>query len=525
MRVCSTTNGDACPPSSADVKSLLQKSVDAAAAYCEAAVPKDASFFQFEKSIAVYVMTIGRLLIQLYLVSRHAQLNLEPYLKDGKYRVADLSADRTLKTAYGPVSYVRAYLFPREKGTGVGFHPLDMILGLTRDALSPYVIQFVSALATRMSFGATCLVCKMTLKWTPSQETIENCVLGMGRHAAAFVAQMDAPAGDGDVLIIQIDGKCAPTATPEELKKRRGKRRQHVQGCTCGCKRHKNEQRRKSRGSKKRRKRGDKSKNGKEITMIVMFTLNQGADGKLHGPHNIKKWATFAGRKAGMMWARAEATKRGFGDESGKTVQILMDGAKSLRTLASMYFPKAILTIDVYHVVEKLWDLGRTYHQEGSQELSEFVDELKELLYAGKITKLLKHLKRLLKMEPKNGPGTKARRESLGKLLGYIKPRKEMMRYGKFRKQDLLIATGQVEGAVRHVVGQRLDCAGMRWVPGKAEALLHLRCIMINGDWEAFVNWHDEGCRKKLAERGVERVLTDQPIPLPNKKPGKKKAA
>jgi Transposase len=525
MKVHSTNQTGDCLLSSADVKGLLQKSVDAAAAYCEAASPKDAGFLQFEKSIAAYVMTIGRLLIQLYLVSRHAHLDLEPYLKDGKYRVADPSADRTLKTVYGPVSYVRAYLFPREKGKGVGFHPLDMILGLTRDALSPYVIQFVSALATRMSFGATRLVCKMAINWTPSQETIENCVLGMGRRASAFVTQMDASCDDGDVLIIQIDGKCAPTATEEELEKRRGQRRQHVQGCTCGCKRHKNEKRRKSRGSRKRRKRGDKSKNGKEITMIVMFTLKKGEDGKLHGPHNIKKWATFAGRQAGMMWARAEATKRGFGDESGKTVQILMDGAKSLRTLASKYFPKAILTIDVYHVVEKLWDLGRKYCKEGGKELKAFVEELKELLYAGKVTKLLKHLVELLKKEPKTGPGTKARRTKLRKLIGYIKTRKEMMRYGEFRKADLLIATGQVEGAVRHVVGQRLDCAGMRWVPGKAEALLHLRCIMINGDWEAFANWHDEECRKKLAERGAERVLTDQPIPLPSKKPRKKKAA
>ena len=29
----------------------------------------------------------------------------------------------------------------------------------------------------------------------------------------------------------------------------------------------------------------------------------------------------------------------------------------------------------------------------------------------------------------------------------------------------------------------------MRWIPERAEALLHLRCIELNGDWENFITW------------------------------------
>ena len=61
--------------------------------------------------------------------------------------------------------------------------------------------------------------------------------------------------------------------------------------------------------------------------------------------------------------------------------------------------------------------------------------------------------------------------------VGYLKPRLKMMRYREWISQDLVIASGQVEGAVRHVVGERMDCAGVRWIPQRAEALLHLRCI------------------------------------------------
>jgi hypothetical protein len=33
------------------------------------------------------------------------------------------------------------------------------------------------------------------------------------------------------------------------------------------------------------------------------------------------------------------------------------------------------------------------------------------------------------------------------------------------------------------IVGERFDCAGMRWRQDKAEAILHLRCIELNNDW------------------------------------------
>ena len=115
----------------------------------------------------------------------------------------------------------------------------------------------------------------------------------------------------------------------------------------CGCQRHRGKAKRKARGSKKRRKRGDKSKNGKEVSVVVMYTLKRGDDGKLHGPINKKLYATFAGRKAAALWARAEATKRGFGPDTTKIVQIVLDGAKSLKHNLKKLFPKAIFTLDV----------------------------------------------------------------------------------------------------------------------------------------------------------------------------------
>lgn len=483
---------------------------DKAADFCKSS---NNSFWQFEKQLFVFMAALGVCLIRLFLTARQQRLDVNPFLEDGKYRRGNELFQRTLKTAYGKVTYGRDYLIRRSGGSG--FFPLDRLLGLTHDRLSPWVMQWVARLATRMSFAASRMVCKAVLNWSPATETIEQVVLGLGRYAAPFMKQLEAPADDGEVLVIEMDGKCPPTATEAELAKRRGKRQpKHEKDCPCGCQRHRGKAKRQAGGSKKRRKKGVKSKNGKEVTVVVMYTLKRGDDGKLHGPINKKIWATFAGRKAGALWARAEATKRGFGPDTKKTVQIVLDGVESLKMDLEALFPKAIFTVDVCHVVERLWSLGRHYHKEGSDALQGWVEDFKAFLYADQAKELVEIFRGLLRQAPTHGPGTKGRRKALEEMIGYMEKRLPMMQYGRWLEQDLVIATGQVEGTVRQLVGERFDCAGMRWLQAKAEALLHLRCIELNGDWQHFFAWTQKRIKRRLNKRARVKLLTDQPLPL-----------
>jgi hypothetical protein len=513
MNLQSNPSTRACPVTRESVRAQTQAAFDEAVRFCETCA---SPFALFETQLLVLLATLGRCLIRLFLTTRHERLAWQAHLGDGQYRPGDPYAERSLKTFYGEVTYGRQYLLLC--GGGSGFCPLDVVLGLTRDRLSPWVMQWVARLATRMSFKAAHLVCKAVLNWAPATATIEQVVLGMGREAAPFMKQVAASSSqhpDGAVLVIEVAGKCPPTATEAELAKRRGKRKpKQERACACGCQRHRGKAKRQARGRKKRRKRGDKSKNGKEVVVVVMYTLQHGADGKLHGPLNKKLYATFAGRKAAALWARAEATRRGFGPDTTKTVQIVLDGAKGLKHSLEPLFPQAIFTLDVHHVVEKLWSLGRHYHAEGSEALQGWVEELKALVYGGKVKTLLKRLLALWHREPKNGPGTKGRRNALRSLLGYLKPRLKMMRYYTWLKQDLVIASGQVEGAVRHLVGERFDCAGMRWRQDKAEALLHLRCIELNGDWPKFASWFQRKIEARLSNGEQRKILTNQPLTL-----------
>ena len=129
----------------------------------------DLLFGKFEKEMLVRLAVLGCCLIRLFLTARHERLDVQPFLKDGKYRAGDDYAKRTLKTVYGEVTYGRRYLQPRRGGHGI--FPLDIVLGLTWDALSPWVMQWVAQLATRMSFKAAQMVCKAVLNWAPATET------------------------------------------------------------------------------------------------------------------------------------------------------------------------------------------------------------------------------------------------------------------------------------------------------------------------------------------------------------------
>ena len=52
------------------------------------------------------------------------------------------------------------------------------------------------------------------------------------------------------------------------------------------------------------------------------------------------------------------------------------------------------------------------------------------------------------------------------------------------------IATGVIEGACRYLVKDRMAITGARWgLPG-AEAVLLLRAVIMNGDFEAYWRFH-----------------------------------
>jgi hypothetical protein len=56
----------------------------------------------------------------------------------------------------------------------------------------------------------------------------------------------------------------------------------------------------------------------------------------------------------------------------------------------------------------------------------------------------------------------------------------------------------------------------MRWIKERAEAVLQLRCIEINGDWECFVDYVHAHVQREARKRGEPvRIQQKDPCPLP----------
>jgi len=112
--------------------------------------------------------------------------------------------------------------------------------------------------------------------------------------------------------------------------------------------------------------------------MVVMYTLRRCGTRRLEGPLNKWHYVTFASKRRAFEVARREAIKRGFGSTSGRVVQRVTDGDDDLARLGAEYLPHAEHTIDVYHVIEKLWNAAGALFSEGSDEAKTWVDEQKK---------------------------------------------------------------------------------------------------------------------------------------------------
>jgi hypothetical protein len=244
-----------CPDSAEALGRHIQQQVEQITAWCQMC---ETPFAAFEKDLFARLRLLGCLFVSLFLLTRHQRLDRKGWLVG--HRLVDAWAPRQLKTLFGTIRYARAYL-ARQRGRG-GFHPLDVVLGLTRDRFSPGVISLATRLTTRLSYKTTELVLTAFWGWSPSTEALEHLVRGMGRLAPTYMSSAPPFAeAEGEILVIEVDGKAAPMVRAAEMLKRRGPRR-HGQGCACGCQRHRGRQRRRQRGPKKPRKKWARDKNG-----------------------------------------------------------------------------------------------------------------------------------------------------------------------------------------------------------------------------------------------------------------------
>ena len=87
---------------------------------------------------------------------------------------------------------------------------------------------------------------------------------------------------------------------------------------------------------------------------------------------------------------------------------------------------------------------------------------------------------------------------SASACVRYLSARHEHLCYDQALANGWPIATGVIEGACRHLIADRLDIGGARWGLDGAEAVLTLRAVISNGDFEEYWQFHLECEHQRL---------------------------
>jgi hypothetical protein len=465
---------------------------------------RESAIHEVEGALQVQLLALGRALVVLWLALRLPDEVLATMTHgQASYRFQGLRT-HIARTRFGEVSWIRP-VYQRVYGRGpASLAPMDRQVGLAAGRMTLGVHLTAGFLAARMAFDEVVDVLRHLGEYVPSKRALLGIVDRLGPTASRVLGDMPAPEDDGEILVIQGDDKGAPMLGSAEHA-RRCKPHKKGRARTKGA-RGRRRQKRNAR-PRARRTKGKKSKNARMAKVIVIYTLRRNRDGTLDGPINKRVIATFGNRRRAFEIARREAVKRGYGK---KPTYFLADGSHAIWAMWRAFFPLATPCLDWYHVCEYLWRAGGTVLREGSSELAAWVHERKRQLLAGQIDAMLAAIRQLRSSIGNSGPGTKGRRDRLAKAIAYLDGHRDRLRYRELARVDMDIATGAVEGAVNHVVGKRLDGSMMRWTRARAEHVLALRCIVVNGLWNAFedaVAVEHARCRDPV----IRRITPDRP--------------
>lgn len=159
-------------------------------------------------------------------------------------------------------------------------------------------------------------------------------------------------------------------------------------------------------------------------------------------------------------------------------VVYLGDGAAWVRGLHDKHWPRAVFIVDWYHAQEHLWTCAKLLWGEGSPQTAQWAERCSGWLWDGWTRKVLRDLDK----QRQRHRGCK--RKAVEDLARYIRVNEEQMRYDQFRAKGYAIGSGMVEGACKHVVGDRLKRSGMIWSRVGSSAMLALRICWLNKEWD-----------------------------------------
>ena len=124
-----------------------------------------------------------------------------------------------------------------------------------------------------------------------------------------------------------------------------------------------------------------------------------------------------------------------------KTLVCLMDGEAALWNVQREWLGRAVGVLDLFHVLERLWQAAHVLHREGSPAAEQFVTQDLRLLLQGKVGQVIGRLTRL---RDEHALG-RWKRHTLSAIIGYYQNNRQHMKYDQYLAAGYPIGSGVAE--------------------------------------------------------------------------------
>jgi hypothetical protein len=416
-------------------------------------------------------------------------------LERGERKLVRLKAkkQRAYSSIFGKITF-RRYVYGSRDKQKVEWVPLDAKLGMPAAEQSYVLEDLLQKLVAQLPYGEAVERLEDFLGVNIGQRTAEAMASRLSDYSVSFRRSQSPPKAEaeGEIMVMTLDGKGVPVRRPLE----------HRLQEECGIARPVWKSRVKYEKSSKRRQRGE-PKSRKQMAYVgIVYSIDpfvrtaaeivQEVQRKKcrddrPPPRNKRAWAEMTQIREGevsdgqpRLFIELACEVRLRTRRQSKPLVCVMDGQRSFRKLFQ-HFAQVTPILDIYHGIERLWNAAHCFHADCSLGAEQFVDRYLQMLLEGKVGSVIGAFKRFVQKL------RKGKRKNLEKVITYLENNRDYMRYDKYLESGYPIGSGVVEGACRHVVKDRMEQSGMRWEAEGAQAVLNLRAIHINGDWNDFI--------------------------------------